>query len=103
MRNGDKALDECAPTQVVLRKGFEDQATTSVAIRTTPQEDLYIVLTTWDSKSASFLIAVNPMVVWIWSGGLVVLLGTVFTLWPRPVARRVRVTEPARGGAVALW
>ncbi|MGN6809870.1 MAG: heme lyase CcmF/NrfE family subunit [Thermomicrobiales bacterium] len=100
VRNGDQVLDEMRPTKSFYQ-GFEDQATTSVAIRTTPLDDLYVVLNTWDSKSASFLIAVNPMVVWLWSGGLVVLIGTVFTLWPRPAARRVRVTEPARGRAVA--
>ena len=81
--------------------GFEQQATTGVAIRTTPLEDLYVVLNGWDSQSASFLLVVNPLVVWLWVGGLVVLVGTVFALWPRPVPQRVAVAEPAHGGAVA--
>lgn len=100
IRRGDRAIGELRPTKSFYR-GFEDQATTGVAIRTTALEDLYIVLTTWDAHSASFLLVVNPMVVWLWVGGLIVLVGTAFTLWPRPVPRPVRAEAPARGGAVA--
>ena len=82
-------------------RGFENQATTSVAIRTNALEDLYIVLTTWDSKGATLLLVVNPLVVWLWIGGVIVLLGTIFTMWPRPVPEAVRVTAPARGEAMA--
>ena len=59
------------------------------------------MLNGWDSQSASFLLVVNPLVVWLWVGGLVVLIGTVFALWPRPLPRAVRAAEPAPAGAVA--
>ncbi len=100
IRDGERALGEMRPNKSFYR-GFENQATTSVAIRTTPAEDLYIVLTTWDSKGASFLLVVNPLVVWLWIGGVIVLVGTVFTMWPRPVAVPVRATAPTRGEVLA--
>ncbi|HET8628010.1 MAG TPA: heme lyase CcmF/NrfE family subunit [Thermomicrobiales bacterium] len=104
---GDLLISQGGATVAEMRpsksfyQGFEDQATTSVAIRTTPLEDLYIVLNGWDSQGASFLLVVNPMVVWLWAGGAIVLVGTVFALWPRPLPRTVRATETVRGGAVA--
>jgi cytochrome c-type biogenesis protein CcmF len=98
--DGDRSLGQMFPAKSYYT-GFEDQATTSVAIRTNPAEDLYIVLTNYDTKTASFLVVVNPMVVWLWIGGLIVLLGTIFTMWPRPTTQPARATVPARGGAVA--
>ena len=97
---GDRALGQLLPAKSFYR-GFEDQATTSVAIRTNALEDLYIVLTSYDSKSASFLLVVNPMVVWLWIGGGIVLLGTIFTMWPRPTPQPAPATVPVRGGAAA--
>ncbi|CAA9570074.1 MAG: Cytochrome c heme lyase subunit CcmF [uncultured Thermomicrobiales bacterium] len=98
--DGDKTLGQMRPNKAFYR-GFENQATTSVAIRTNAREDLYIVLTTWDSKGATLLLVVNPLVVWLWIGGAIVLVGTVFTMWPRPATSPVRVAAPARGEAMA--
>src|SRR4051812_25989894 len=41
---------------------------------------------------ASFHILVSPLIVWIWVGGAVVLLGALTAIWPAPEARRRRVT-----------
>ena len=98
--DGNRTLGQMLPAKSFY-DGFEDQATTSVAIRTNAMEDLYIVLTNYDSKSASFLLVINPMVVWLWIGGVIILVGTIFTMWPRPTAQPARATVPARGGAVA--
>jgi cytochrome c-type biogenesis protein CcmF len=75
---------------------FERQPATGVAIRTTPREDLYVVLTGWEPDgAASFLIFVNPLVVWIWIGGVVVLLGSVITLWPARSPTFVPAARPS--------
>jgi cytochrome c-type biogenesis protein CcmF len=100
IRDGDRMLGTMTPNRAYYR-GFENQSSTSVAIRTNALEDLYIVLGNWDSKGATFLLAVNPMVVWLWIGGAIVLVGTIFTMWPRPVTQPVRATVPARGRAAA--
>jgi cytochrome c-type biogenesis protein CcmF len=66
-----------------FHRNFERQPATGVAIRTTLREDLYLVLAGWEPDgAASFLIFVNPLVVWIWTGGLVVLFGSFVALWP---------------------
>jgi cytochrome c-type biogenesis protein CcmF len=42
---------------------------------------------------ATFRLIVNPMVTWIWAGGLIVLAGALVTLWPSPLTARRRVTS----------
>ena len=86
--------------QKVFFANFEKQPSTKVALRSTPLEDLYVVLTSWDGDGPgarlSLAVFVNPLVSWIWFGGLVVLLGTLVALWPAPlpVARRVSARMP---------
>lgn len=51
---------------------------TEVAIKTTWKEDLYVVLSSWEDKyKATFQVKVNPFVSWIWTGGLILIFGTV--------------------------
>ena len=60
-----------------------DQPVSEVALRSTPLEDLYVLLADVDDAGkASFRVFVNPLVLWIWVGGVIVLLGGVVALWP---------------------
>jgi cytochrome c-type biogenesis protein CcmF len=45
------------------------------------------------APAATFRVIVNPMVTWIWVGGLLVLGGALIALWPSPLAARRRVTS----------
>jgi cytochrome c-type biogenesis protein CcmF len=91
--------------QKVYFDNFQNQPSTKVGLRSAPLEDLYVVLAGWDGDGPtariSLAVFVNPLVSWIWTGGLVVLLGTMIAMWPapQPVARRVpaRVPEGALG------
>ncbi|MBI3328892.1 MAG: heme lyase CcmF/NrfE family subunit [Nitrospinae bacterium] len=62
----------------------EQQPIAQVGIRSTPWEDLYMVLGSVDANgsAATLKILVNPMVMWIWIGGLVVTLGALITMLP---------------------
>jgi cytochrome c-type biogenesis protein CcmF len=64
-------------------KGENPQATTIVALHSTPKEDLYVVFAgmTEDSK-AEIAAHVNPLVFWIWFGAAVMVLGSIITLMP---------------------
>lgn len=72
-----------------------EQPITEVAIRTTLLEDLYVILAGWEGDRATFLVYVNPMVVWIWIGGGVLLLGTVVAFWPDARERRKGLAQPS--------
>jgi cytochrome c-type biogenesis protein CcmF len=69
-------------------RSFERQPATGIPIRSTVGDDLYVVLAGWDGNQASFLVFLNPLVVWIWVGGIVLVLGTFVCLWPDPVVVR---------------
>jgi cytochrome c-type biogenesis protein CcmF len=44
---------------------------------------------------ATFRVNVNPMVIWLFIGGLIGLTGALIAVWPTPGARRRRVTGAA--------
>ena len=80
---------------------FPQQPSTKVGLRSTPVEDLYVVLSDWQgdgpTATVSLAVFVNPLVSWIWAGGVLLLLGTLVTLWPAAVPSRQRAVAPARG------
>jgi cytochrome c-type biogenesis protein CcmF len=66
----------------------EQQPIAQVGIRSTPWEDLYMILGSVerDGSAATLKIMVNPMMMWIWIGGLIITLGALITIIPgRPV------------------
>ena len=66
------------------------ESSTEVAIHSTLLEDLYVVLTDLDDKGvAVFHVFVNPLMVWMWIGGLVAIFGTIMALWPTEAERAV--------------
>src|SRR5579859_3133760 len=80
---------------------FPQQPSTKVGLRSTPFEDLYVVLSDWQGDgpgaTVSLAIFVNPLVSWIWTGGLLLLFGTLVTLGPAAAPSRQRAVAPARG------
>jgi cytochrome c-type biogenesis protein CcmF len=77
------------------------QPTTEVAMRSTLVEDLYLVLGSFDpeSKVVTLLAYVNPLVSWIWIGGIILALGTAVAMWPSPVPQRAPAYAPGALGA----
>ncbi len=72
-----------------------DQPATSVAIRTSPVEDVYVILQGWERNGAARLrVMVNPLTLWIWAGGGLMLLGTLVVIWPEPKRAPVAVEVP---------
>jgi cytochrome c-type biogenesis protein CcmF len=83
---------------------FPQQPSTRVGLRSTPFEDLYVVLAGWEgdgpTAKVSLAVFVNPLVSWIWTGGVLLLFGTLVTLWPASVLSHRRVTATVTRGAV---
>lgn len=73
-------------------------STTDVALRSTPRDDLYVILAGWTQDGrATLRLLVNPLVAWMWAGGLAVTLGAVIAMIPE--RRAVREGAPAFRGA----
>ncbi len=80
----------------------QQETETFPAILSTPQEDLYLIIAGWEDNFATvtFRAYVNPLVFWLWFGGLCLIVSTLIAAWPDArEASRVRV-ERLAGEAV---
>ncbi len=71
------------------------EPSTEVAIRSGIREDLYIIFAgaVQGTEEAVYRITINPLVWWVWYGGIVLALGGLISMWPTgraptPVKRR---------------
>ncbi|MCW5887920.1 MAG: hypothetical protein KIT07_07315, partial [Anaerolineales bacterium] len=94
-------------TQLYPRRDFyyeSQQAMTIPGLRSTLENDVYILLVDWEPVSASratFKMYVNPLVNWVWYGGFVFVFGTLVASWPeaQPSALNQRSRSRLRGHA----
>jgi cytochrome c-type biogenesis protein CcmF len=91
-RNG-RAVGTMFPEKRFYKR--QQQPTTEVALRSTLREDLYLVLGSYDEASglATLLVFVNPLVMWLWLGGIVMALGTVIVMSPTAAEKRALAAE----------
>ena len=82
------------------------QPMTIPGVRSTWEDDFYVILVDWQKISeegATFKVFHKPLVSWIWTGGLVLILGTLIAAWPEaaPEKRKKRVRRTRRAVARA--
>jgi cytochrome c-type biogenesis protein CcmF len=60
------------------------EPSTEVAIRSGLQEDVYIVFagSVNGTEEAVYRFTINPLVWWVWYGGVVLVIGGLITMWP---------------------
>jgi cytochrome c-type biogenesis protein CcmF len=91
------------------KRGYiqQESPTTEVGIRSSFLEDLYVILSDVrdisgavnnrpDAQTATFTFIVNPLVNWIWFGGMIIALGGLIGLWPAVGAAPRPATVPTR-------
>ena len=71
------------------------QPSTEVGIRSDLREDLYVVLggVVNGTEQAVFRFTINPLVWWVWYGGVVLVVGGLVVMWPgggSPAVKRVQ-------------
>ncbi|MBE3040003.1 MAG: hypothetical protein IMZ62_14490, partial [Chloroflexi bacterium] len=66
----------------------QEQPVTVPGVYSTAGKDVYVLLVGWEAsgtnQSATFKIYVNPLINWVWIGGLVMILGTLIAAWGNP-------------------
>ncbi|MEN6408432.1 MAG: cytochrome c-type biogenesis CcmF C-terminal domain-containing protein, partial [Anaerolineaceae bacterium] len=61
------------------------QSMTIPGVRSTMEDDLYVILADWQpisAEGATFKVYHNPLVNWMWLGGLLLILGSLVAAWP---------------------
>ncbi len=61
---------------------------TEVGIRSSARMDLYVVLAGVNQETAELRISFNPLVVWVWIGGMIMAIGGLIVMWPQAERRR---------------
>jgi cytochrome c-type biogenesis protein CcmF len=88
------------------------QPVTEVGVRSTAMEDLYLILASVENMQGllandpgaeriTLQILVNPLVGWIWFGGLVMSVGALIALWPTGDSSARRQPRTADAAATA--
>ena len=88
-----KKVANLFPERRVYKAGQEPQPTSEVAIYSTVRNDVYVVFAgaTPGGKKAIIQAFYNPLTMWVWIGGIVLVIGTLIALLPNkkaPVRRR---------------
>lgn len=63
----------------------QEQPVTIPGVHSTFGKDVYVLLVGWEQinlETSTFKIYINPLINWVWIGGIVMILGTVIAAWP---------------------
>ena len=73
------------------------QRETEPAVKNFLTEDLYVVMTGFDIEegTVTFKIFIEPLIGFVWFGGLILIFGCIIVVWPDP--REARILERLRG------
>jgi cytochrome c-type biogenesis protein CcmF len=84
-----------------IYKSMPGQPSTEIALHITPRDDLYATLTSANpqNKTGTFRLHVNPLVIYIWIGFIILILGAVISLWPDLQEQEVRAFSYVRAAA----
>ncbi|HEY1286073.1 MAG TPA: cytochrome c-type biogenesis CcmF C-terminal domain-containing protein [Solirubrobacterales bacterium] len=99
IRGGPGTPPQCRALSRLMKGAAFDPSLRGVAltqIRRLQEATLKRIATSYlsDRSTATFRVIVNPLVTWIWIGGLIGLAGALIAIWPSRGARR----RPSRGG-----
>ncbi|MDT8897843.1 heme lyase CcmF/NrfE family subunit [Thermanaerothrix sp. 4228-RoL] len=92
---GDRFVGELHPRRDFF---YDSQQTMTIpGVRSTMEDDFYVILVDWQSSAQgiTFKVYHNPLVNWLWLGGLVFILGTLVAAWPdrEGVPARARASQ----------
>jgi cytochrome c-type biogenesis protein CcmF len=100
-----KKVANLYPQKRLYKAGPEPQPTTEVAIYSTLKEDVYVhfAAVSRDGSKATIQVFYNPLVMWVWIGGVVLGLGTLIALLPNktgPSRRRINAEKTEEPKAI---
>ncbi len=64
--------------------------------RSTIAEDFYVILVNWENisaTSATIRMYLNPLIQWVWSGGVIFIIGTLVAAWPDEMDEKIAAAE----------
>jgi len=92
--------------QIYPRRDFyydAQQSATIPGVRSTLEDDFYVLLVGWESlgnQGATFKVYHNPLVNFVWLGGIIFILGTMVAAWPEGDPEALRRKVPVKRATV---
>jgi cytochrome c-type biogenesis protein CcmF len=68
----------------------QQQPVTIAGVHSTATEDVYVLLVGWEAVSngaSTFKIYLNPLINWVWIGGIVLMIGVLLAAWAQARGR----------------
>ncbi len=72
---------------------------TPPGVLSTIGEDLYLLYLGEQSGFGTIKAFINPLIQFLWAGGIILVMGTLVAMWPTPAERRRTVSVPERTAA----
>jgi cytochrome c-type biogenesis protein CcmF len=84
MNGEDRGILKSSKRQHFGKQGNMFEPSTEVGIIYTARQDVYLVLSgVTPDQLASIHINFNPLVMWVWMGGALMLVGGMIVMWPK--------------------
>lgn len=98
---GGKPMGELAPALFLHRN--QPKPIAEVDLRMEPLRDIYLALgsVSGDGQRAEFILTVNPLIIFVWLGGAVMVIGSALALIPRG-GRAIAPTEAEEENALDI-
>jgi cytochrome c-type biogenesis protein CcmF len=87
-----KLVDNLRPRRDIF--GANSSPMTIAGLHSTIENDIYVLITFWDGNIVTFRIYRNPLINFVWWGGLIFILGTIIAVWPDPEPQPARRRRP---------
>ena len=99
LENGQE-IGKLNPAKFIYKK-MPESPTTEVSMLHSIRDDLYLVVGSInpETKVASLQIHLNPLVGWIWFGGIILIFGSFICMWPELAPEESRAWRVVRGSA----
>jgi cytochrome c-type biogenesis protein CcmF len=96
--HGNQPPVRVAPYREIFLNGTGEL--TPPAIMSSVSEDLYLLFLGEQSGFGTIKAYINPLIQFLWIGGIVLMIGTFVAMWPTPSERRKTATVPEPAGAI---
>ena len=91
--DGKQDYGKLSPSMVFFKKDSKPHS--EVGVRPGLRQDLYAILSAYDGNTASFKLLLNPLIMWLWIGGAMLVLGALAAAIPRRAAARIKDADLA--------
>lgn len=74
----------------------DGQGMTIPDTRSNMLEEFYILLVNWEgvsAQSATIRMYLTPLINWVWTGGIIFIIGTLIAAWPDPLDEKLAVAQ----------